>query len=53
MSINTDKGDRIKAGITRKLNESNLVLCIVEEETYLDLQCNGNLKKQKSLGKRL
>lgn len=53
ISINTNNESRIKAGITKKLNESNLVLCIVGEETHQRLMVNWELKKAKELHKKI
>jgi hypothetical protein len=53
ISIKTDKEDRIKAGITSKLNKSNLLLCIVGKETHLRPMVNWELEKAKELGKKI
>lgn len=53
ISINTNNESRIKAGITKNLNESNLVLCIVGEETYQRPMINWELDKAKELGKKI
>ena len=53
ISINTNNESRIKAGITKKLNESNLVLCIVGEETHLRPMVNWELQKAKELHKKI
>lgn len=53
VSIKTTNESRIKAGITRKLNESNLVLCIVGEETHQRPIVNWELEKANELGKKI
>lgn len=53
ISINSTDDSRIKAGITRKLNKSNLVLCIVGEETHKRPMVNWELQKAKELNKKI
>ncbi len=53
VSIKTNNESRIKAEITKKLNKSNLVLCIVGEKTYLRPMVNWELEKAKELDKKL
>jgi hypothetical protein len=53
VSIKTTNESRVKAGITRKINESNLILCIVGEETHQRPMVNWELEKAKELGKKL
>jgi len=53
ISIKTNNESRIKAGITKKLNQSNLVLCIVGKETNTREWIDFELKKAKELGKKI
>ena len=53
ISIKTNNESRIKAGITQKLNNSNLILCIVGEETHLRPMVNWELEKAKELNKKV
>lgn len=53
LSINTNNESRIKAGITKNLNESNLILCIVGEETHQRPMINWELEKAKELNKKI
>lgn len=53
ISINSTNDSRIKAGITKKINESNLILCIVGKETHERPMVNWELEKAKELDKKI
>lgn len=53
ISINSDNKDVIKKEISKKLNEANLIFCIIGERTNERAWVNWELEKAKELNKKI
>lgn len=53
VSIKSTNGGVIRQVISKKINKSNLVLCIIGEKTYQRPVVNWELEKAKELNKRI
>ena len=53
ISINSESESVIKRGISRKINESNLIICIIGEDTHKRPLVNWELEKAQKLNKKI